>query len=96
MSTIIRPGFSAIYNDKTAFTSEEIFVESQTSPALGLWVGITGAGPVYIDIKGIDGVWITYHDLTFTTTSAQLINLKRGWVRFRFAAAAATTLEVSA
>ena len=56
MSTIIRPGFSAIYNDKTAFTSEEIFVESQTSPALGLWVGITGAGPVYIDIKGSDGV----------------------------------------
>ena len=96
MSTIIRPGFSAIYKDKTAFTSEEIFVESQTSPALGLWVGITGAGPVYIDIKGSDGVWRTYPELTFTTTTAQLINLKRGWVRFRFAAAAATTLEVSA
>ena len=96
MSTIIRPGFSAIYKDKTAFTSEEIFVESQTSPALGLWVGVTGAGPVYIDIKGGDGVWRTYPELTFTTTTAQLINLKRGWVRFRFAAAAATTLEVSA
>ena len=96
MSTIIRPGFSAIYNDKTAFTSEEIFVESQTSPALGLWVGVTGAGPVYVDIKGNDDVWRTYPELTFTTTTAQLINLKRGWVRFRFAAAAATTLEVSA
>lgn len=96
MPTIIKPGFNAIFNDKTAFTSEEYYLESQTSPALGLWIGVTGAGPVYVDIKGNDDVWRTYPELTFTTTTAQLINLKRGYVRFRFAAAAATTLEVSA
>ena len=96
MATPIRPGFNAIFNDKTTFTSEEHYLDSQTSPALGLWVGVTGAGPVYIDVKGSDGVWRTYPELTFTATTAQLINLKRGWVRFRFAAAAATTLEVSA
>lgn len=96
MATHIRPGFSAIFNGKTTFTSEEYYLDSQTSPALGLWVGVTGAGPVYVDVKGNDGVWRTYPELTFTTTTAQLINVKRGWVRFRFAAAAATTLEVSA
>ena len=96
MATHIRPGFSAIFNNKTTFTSEEYYPDSQTSPALGLWVGVTGAGPVYVDVKGNDGVWRTYPELTFTTTTAQLINVKRGWVRFCFAAAAATTLEVSA
>lgn len=96
MATPIRPGFNAIFNDKTAFTSEEYYLESQNSPALGLWIGVTGAGPVYVDIKGNDGVWRTYPELTFTATTAQLINLKRGYIRFRFDAAAATTLEVSA
>ena len=96
MTTMIRPGFNAIFNDKTAFTSEEYYVENQASPALGLWIGVTGAGPVYVDIKGNDDVWRTYPELTFTATTAQLINLKRGWVRFRFVAAVATTLEVSA
>ena len=96
MATPIRPGFNAIFNNKTAFTSEEYYLESQNSPALGLWIGVTGAGPVYIEVKGNDGVWRTYPELTFTSTTAQLINLKRGWVRFRFAAEAATTLEVSA
>lgn len=96
MATPIRPGFNAIFNDKTVFTSEEYYLESQNSPALGLWIGVTGAGPVYVDIKGNDDVWRTYPELTFTATTAQIINLKRGYIRFRFAAAAATTLEVSA
>lgn len=96
MATQIKPGFSDIFKDKTTFTSEEHYLDSQTSPALGLWVGVTGAGPVYIEVKGNDGVWRTYPELTFKATTAQLINLKRGWVRFRFAAEAATTLEVSA
>ncbi|MEG0346521.1 MAG: hypothetical protein RR605_00565 [Acinetobacter sp.] len=96
MATPIRPGFNAIFNDKTTFTSEEYYLESQNSPALGLWIGVTGAGPVYVDIKGNDDVWRTYPELTFTATTAQLINLKRGHIRFRFNAAAATTLEVSA
>lgn len=96
MATHIRSGFSAIFNDKTAFTSEEYYLNDSASPALGLWVGVTGAGPVYIDVKGSDGVWRTYPELTFAATTAQLVNVKRGFVRFRFAAAAATTLEVSA
>ena len=96
MATPIRPGFNAIFKDKTVFTSEEYYLESQNSPALGLWIGVTGAGPVYVDIKGNDGVWRTYPELTFTATTAQIINLKRGYIRFRFGAAAATTLEVSA
>ena len=96
MAKYIKPGFNAIFNDKTTFTSEEYYLDNQSFPALGLWVGVTGAGPVYVDLKGNDGVWRTYPELTFTTTTARLINVKRGWVRFRFAAAAATTLEVSA
>lgn len=91
MNKYIRSGISEVIKDKTAFTSEP-YVMSSNDP---IWVGVTGAGPVYIEVKGEDGVWRTYPELTFSGTTAQLVTLKKGLVRFRFAASAATTLEFS-
>src|SRR5690606_19888045 len=88
----INSGFSEVIKDKTAFTSEQ-YVMASSNP---LWVGVTGAGPVYIEVKGTDDVWRTYPELTFSGTTAQLVTVKKGLVRFRFAASAATTLEFSA
>lgn len=85
-------GFSEVIKDKTVFTSDEYMVVSGTP----LWIGVTGAGPVYIEVKGVDGVWRTYPELAFSSTTAQLVHIKRGLIRFRFDAAAATTLEISA
>lgn len=85
-----------IFKDKTAFTSPEFQCPTGDQPHADLWVGVTGNGPVYIDVKGADGTWRTYPELTFTTTTAQVVTIKRGRFRVRIAAAVATTVEVSA
>ena len=92
---LIRQGFSEVFADKTAFTSEEYNIPSAL-PFINLWVGFIGNGPAYIDVKGKDGTWRTYPELTFTESAAKIIEMRPGIIRFRFAATAASTMEVSA
>ncbi|HEY6612753.1 MAG TPA: hypothetical protein VIZ86_16690 [Pseudomonas sp.] len=85
-----------IFVNKTAFESPEFSMPVGGSPHADMWVGVTGPGPVYIDVLGKDGVWRTYPEFTINGPSAQLLNVKRGRFKVRVAAATPTTVEVLA
>lgn len=87
--------FSEIFKDKTAYTSPEYSMPTSGGPFAEMWVAVTGNGPVYIDLKGEDGVWRTFPECTFTGTTAQRIAVRRGRFRVRIAASVATTVEIS-
>lgn len=85
-----------IFKDKTAFTSDPYDMPTDGGAFAELWVAVTGAGPVYIDVLGKDNVWRAYPETTFTATGANRVSVKRGKFRVRVAAAVATTVEVVA
>lgn len=91
----IRQGFAEVFANKTNFVSDEFYVP-QSSQFINLWIGFTGNGPAYIEVKGKDGTWRTYPELTFTESAAKIVEMRPGIIRFRFAATAASTMEVSA
>ena len=83
------------FKDKTAFTSPEYSFGGPPGAPAEVWIGVTGDGPVYIDVKCEDGEYRTYPELTFETTTAQRVAVKRGRFRLRVNAAAPTTVELS-
>ena len=84
-----------LFKDKTTFTSDPLSFPANGAKFNDLWIGVTGAGPAYIDLLDAeDGTWRTYPELTFSGTTGQLLTLPRGTFRVRVAAASATTVKL--
>ena len=89
------PNISKTLVNVKNFTSEPFTMQTTDKPYSEVWLGITGSGPVYVDVFCSDNVWRTYPELTFTADTAQLITIKSGKFRIRVGATA-TTVEICA
>lgn len=81
-----------IFAEKTAFTSDAIDASSQA--VTGAYLTVTGPGPVYID-QLHNGQYTAFPESTFNGPTAQRVDLRRGPIKVRVAAATATTVELT-
>ena len=79
-----------IFLNKLSFTSDPIFLPNRFSTEA--YITVTGNGPVYIELLEEDNTYRRFPELTFTSTTAQRIDIPRGKFRVVIEAAVATTV----
>lgn len=81
-----------LFKDQTNFTSEPINFRDQGMK--DIFVGVTGPGPVALELQCDDGVWRSYPETRFSAEAARIVSLPMGLWRVVISGGP-TTVQVS-
>lgn len=78
--------------NQAAFTSDPLTLLGP--PGGDVFLGITGAGPVALEHQGLDGVWRSWPETTFSGPAAAVVRMPSGSFRVVISGAGPTTVDL--